>query len=108
MFCSKRRKCKFKFSKEVMDAQLVNSVLHTHFLVQFNGEPLAQTIFTSHPSPRLAYGEVTVLREVIQFFSPASLRARHVYTANVAATAILFPIYSFPSLAVKPLWNKVL
>lgn len=73
-----------------------------HFLVQFNRQPLVQTILTSHPGLCLPYIEATVLREVVQYFSPASLRARHVYAANVAGTAILFPIHSFPSLAVKP------
>lgn len=73
-----------------------------HFLVQFNREPLGQTTFTSHPGSRVAYVEATVLREVVQYFSPASLRARHVCAANVAGTTILFPTHSFPSLAVKP------
>lgn len=74
------------------------------FLVQFNGEPLTRAIFTSHQTPCLPYGEATVLRDMVQHFSTASLRAGHVYSANVEIAVFLFILFldDGPQLWRKP------
>lgn len=97
---SQRRTCKSRSVKRSWTHSW-STLCYIPFLVQFPGEPLTQAISTAHQSPCLPYGEATVLREVVQYFSTASQRAGHVYTVNVKIAVIYFP-HSFISLMMGP------